>query len=44
MYFEAKAPPNTESSDKRMYVNKCFMTASRDPNSEPKYTVIDNQG
>ncbi|XP_028826824.1 zona pellucida sperm-binding protein 3 [Denticeps clupeoides] len=26
------------------YVNKCFITASQDPNSSPSYTVIDNNG
>ncbi|XP_070781317.1 zona pellucida sperm-binding protein 3 [Enoplosus armatus] len=45
MYFEAKRPDSTaRSGDQRMYVNKCFMTASQDANSNPKYTVIDNQG
>ncbi|XP_044202142.1 zona pellucida sperm-binding protein 3 [Thunnus albacares] len=45
MYFEAKRPDNTASSgDQRMYINKCFMTASQDPNSSPKYAIIDNQG
>ncbi|XP_057699980.1 zona pellucida sperm-binding protein 3 isoform X1 [Corythoichthys intestinalis] len=42
MYFEVKQT-NT-STDQRLYINKCFMTASEDPYSEPKYTVIDNQG
>ncbi|XP_040001668.1 zona pellucida sperm-binding protein 3 [Xiphias gladius] len=45
MYFEAKQPDSTASSgDQRIYINKCFMTAYQDPNSNPKYTVIDNQG
>ncbi|KAG8015138.1 Zona pellucida sperm-binding protein 3 [Nibea albiflora] len=45
MYFAAKKPDSTASSgDQRLYVNKCFMTASQDSNSSPKYTVIDNQG
>lgn len=43
MYFEAKQPGNS-ASDKRIYINKCFMTASQDPDSSPKYTVIENQG
>lgn len=45
MYFEAKQPEaTTKAGDQRIYVNKCFMTASQDYNSNPKYTVIDNQG
>ncbi|XP_040893065.1 zona pellucida sperm-binding protein 3 [Toxotes jaculatrix] len=45
MYFEAKQSDKTaKSEDQRMYINKCFMTANQDPNSSPKYTVIDNQG
>ncbi|CAJ1052664.1 zona pellucida sperm-binding protein 3 [Xyrichtys novacula] len=45
MYFEAKKPSGREKSgDQRIYVKKCFMTAAKDPNSSPKYTVIDNQG
>ncbi|AWP06159.1 putative zona pellucida sperm-binding protein 3-like isoform 6 [Scophthalmus maximus] len=45
MYFEAKmANATAKSGDQRMYINKCFMTASQNPNSNPKYTVIDNQG
>ncbi|XP_077427768.1 zona pellucida sperm-binding protein 3 [Vanacampus margaritifer] len=43
MYFEVKRIDNT-STDQRLYINKCFMTAVQDPYSEPKYTVIDNQG
>lgn len=43
MYFEVKRADNI-STDKRLYINKCFMTALQDPYSEPKYTVIDNQG
>ncbi|XP_035515495.1 zona pellucida sperm-binding protein 3 [Morone saxatilis] len=45
MYFEAKQAESTAGSGaKRIYINKCFMTASQNPNSNPKYTVIDNQG
>ncbi|KAM9857697.1 zona pellucida sperm-binding protein 3 [Aulostomus maculatus] len=45
MYFEAKRPGGTEAPpDQRLYINKCFMTTSQDPNSTPKYTVLDNQG
>lgn len=39
MYFEAKT---AQSGDKRMYVNKCYMTGSQGSNQ--LYTVIDNQG
>nr|XP_046261065.1 uncharacterized protein zp3c isoform X2 [Scatophagus argus] len=45
MYFEAKPPDSTATSgDKRIYINKCFMTPYQDPNSNPKYIVIDNRG
>ncbi|XP_010732496.2 zona pellucida sperm-binding protein 3 [Larimichthys crocea] len=45
MYFEAKKPDGTAQSGlQRLYINKCFMTASQDSNANPKYTVIDNQG
>lgn len=45
MYFEAKQPDGTtKSEDQRIYINKCFITASRDPSSNPRYTVIDNKG
>ncbi|XP_071764874.2 zona pellucida sperm-binding protein 3 [Centroberyx gerrardi] len=47
MQFVAKLSDNTatqKSGNQKLYVNKCFMTASQDPNSSPKYTVIDNQG
>ncbi|XP_061534843.1 zona pellucida sperm-binding protein 3 [Phycodurus eques] len=43
MYFEVKQTDST-STDQRLYINKCFMTAFQDPYSDPKYTVIDNQG
>nr|XP_057914522.1 zona pellucida sperm-binding protein 3 [Doryrhamphus excisus] len=43
MYFEVKLSGNT-ATHQRLYINKCFMTVSQDPTSEPKYTVIDNQG
>ncbi|CAK6962868.1 zona pellucida sperm-binding protein 3 [Scomber scombrus] len=39
MYFEAKT---SRSGDQRMYINKCYMTASQSSNQ--LYTVIDNQG
>lgn len=42
MYFQAKGADS--SGSQRMYINKCFMTASQDSTSNPKYTVIDNQG
>uniref|UniRef100_A0A8C4IEI3 Zona pellucida glycoprotein 3c n=1 Tax=Dicentrarchus labrax TaxID=13489 RepID=A0A8C4IEI3_DICLA len=45
MYFEVKQAKSTAGfGAQRVYINKCFMTASQDPNSNPKYTVIDNQG
>ncbi|XP_061572777.1 zona pellucida sperm-binding protein 3 [Cololabis saira] len=45
MYFEASGPDKTtDSADEKIYINKCFVTASRDPTSQPKYTVIDNHG
>ncbi|XP_068607060.1 zona pellucida sperm-binding protein 3 [Brachionichthys hirsutus] len=45
MYFEAKQPNGTTTSgDQRLYIDKCFMTASLNPGSAPKYTVIDKRG
>ncbi|KAI9533841.1 hypothetical protein NQZ68_018209 [Dissostichus eleginoides] len=46
MYFEAKKPEHAAAPTgaMRMYINKCFMTASQDYTSTPKYTVIDNFG
>ncbi|XP_054459756.1 zona pellucida sperm-binding protein 3 [Anoplopoma fimbria] len=45
MYFEVKNPDSsTTSAAKRVYINYCFMTASSNPNSTPKYTIIQNQG
>ncbi|TKS69128.1 Zona pellucida sperm-binding protein 3 [Collichthys lucidus] len=45
MYFEAKKPDGTAQSGlQRLYINKCFMTAAQDYNTNPKYIVIDNQG
>ncbi|KAG7315818.1 hypothetical protein KOW79_020684 [Hemibagrus wyckioides] len=42
VYFEAKAPDSL--TGKRIYLNKCYITASPDPDATPKYTVIDNYG
>ncbi|XP_017272410.2 zona pellucida sperm-binding protein 3 isoform X2 [Kryptolebias marmoratus] len=42
MYFEASGPDKT--GEKRIYMNKCYVTASQDPYSHPQYTVIDNKG
>lgn len=45
MYFEAKQPDDTaQSGNHRIYVKSCFMSASQDSSSNPKYTVIDNHG
>ncbi|XP_005925069.1 zona pellucida sperm-binding protein 3 [Haplochromis burtoni] len=45
MYFEASVLYHTASSrNKRLYINKCFMTPSSNPDSNPKYTVVDNNG
>ncbi|XP_026025864.1 zona pellucida sperm-binding protein 3 [Astatotilapia calliptera] len=45
MYFEASVLYTTASSrNKRLYINKCFMTPSSNPDSNPKYTVVDNNG
>lgn len=45
MYFEAKHPDGTaKPGEQRIYINKCFMTASQNPSSNPKYTVIENKG
>ncbi|KAM9770559.1 zona pellucida sperm-binding protein 3 isoform 2-T2 [Menidia menidia] len=43
--FEASVPEQTvDADDRRIYIKKCFVTSSQDPNSHPKYSVIDNQG
>ncbi|XP_027012449.2 zona pellucida sperm-binding protein 3 [Tachysurus fulvidraco] len=42
MYFEAKAPESL--TGKRIYLNKCYVSASQNPDATPKYTVIDNYG
>lgn len=42
LHFEAHGHDNT--GEKRIYINKCFATASQDPYSHPRYTVIDNKG
>ncbi|XP_063056138.1 uncharacterized protein zp3c [Engraulis encrasicolus] len=55
MFFQVKMPPRgqsganfrsktTEYSNDRVYVNKCYMTAASDPNSMPRYTVINQNG
>uniref|UniRef100_A0A8C6K597 Zona pellucida glycoprotein 3c n=1 Tax=Nothobranchius furzeri TaxID=105023 RepID=A0A8C6K597_NOTFU len=44
MHFEASVRDKTEFREKRIYINKCFVTTSPDPYSHPRYTLIDNQG
>ncbi|MED6285123.1 hypothetical protein CHARACLAT_026114 [Characodon lateralis] len=44
MHFEASGNDRTNYEEKRMYITKCFVTASQDPYSHPRYTVINNQG
>lgn len=45
MRFEAKASEGAGvPGNDRIYIMKCYMTSSKDPNSEPKYTVIDKGG
>ncbi|XP_059207763.1 zona pellucida sperm-binding protein 3 [Centropristis striata] len=45
MYFEAKrSDTSTAAADQRIYINKCYMTATQDPNSSTKHVVIDNRG
>ncbi|KAI5090045.1 hypothetical protein C0J45_20180, partial [Silurus meridionalis] len=42
MYFEARAPHG--HAGKRLYISKCYITASQNPDDALKYTVIDNYG
>ncbi|XP_034156272.2 zona pellucida sperm-binding protein 3 [Pangasianodon hypophthalmus] len=42
MYFEAKAPQSYDRS--RLYLSKCYVTATQNPDATLKYTVIDNFG
>ncbi|KAK1802800.1 hypothetical protein P4O66_021340, partial [Electrophorus voltai] len=42
MFFEARAPRHEEG--KRLYLDKCFITTSSDPESTPQYVVLDNYG
>lgn len=45
MYFEAKqAHSGGSSGTGRMYIHRCFLTTTRQPNSGPKYDVIDKGG
>ncbi|XP_053472144.1 zona pellucida sperm-binding protein 3-like [Ictalurus furcatus] len=42
MYFEAMAPHGHAGT--RLYLSKCYITASQNPDTTPKYTVLDNYG
>ncbi|MCJ8747923.1 hypothetical protein PDJAM_G00159150 [Pangasius djambal] len=42
MYFEAKAPHTY--AGKRLYLSKCYVTASQSPDATHKYIVMDNFG
>lgn len=45
MFFEAKPAHSGGSSGiGRMYIHRCFLTTSRQPDSGPKYDVIDKGG
>ncbi|XP_008281081.1 zona pellucida sperm-binding protein 3 [Stegastes partitus] len=45
MYFQASGVAGAPSSGNgRLYINKCFVTPSQDPNSNVKYPIIDNYG
>lgn len=46
MFFQAKMTDTItgSSGDQRIYVNKCFMTPSRDSTSNPTYVIVDNYG
>ncbi|CAL8269489.1 unnamed protein product [Gadus morhua 'NCC'] len=43
IYFEASLVGGLDP-DQRLYVNKCYMTASEDSSSNPQYVVIDKLG
>ncbi|XP_056441735.1 zona pellucida sperm-binding protein 3 [Gadus chalcogrammus] len=43
IYFEASLVDGLDP-DQRLYVNKCYMTASEDSSSNPQYVVIDKLG
>lgn len=45
LQFEAKRAEGTALPEKgRLYIDKCFLTTSRNPGSEPKYYVIERGG
>ncbi|XP_029949284.1 zona pellucida sperm-binding protein 3 [Salarias fasciatus] len=45
MFFQAGGPSSmTSAGQKRVYIQKCHITISQNPNASPSYTVIDNQG
>lgn len=45
LHFEAKRAEGTAVPGKgRLYIDKCFLTTSRNPGSEPKYYVIKKGG
>ncbi|KAG9262423.1 zona pellucida sperm-binding protein 3-like [Astyanax mexicanus] len=43
MYFEVKAH-SRDTAGRRVYLNKCYISASEDLTATPTYTVLDNYG
>lgn len=42
MYFEARTSASHDK--KRLYFSKCYITAASDPDTTPKFIVMDNYG